>query len=102
MKFVSDLNRELLPLLNLLASINHLSIYVGTLAASPSEDQRVVSLDVSCVSLNGGLLQFNCDLGDECDSVRSPAELSRNFSTLPLPAQVLPGHAGIRTAKYSV
>lgn len=67
MKFESDLNRELLPLLNLLASINHLSIYVGTLAGSHPDDQQLVSLDVASVSLIDGLLQFDCDLGEEIE-----------------------------------
>jgi hypothetical protein len=29
-------------------------------------DQQLVSLDVASVSLIDGLLQFNCDLGEEC------------------------------------
>jgi hypothetical protein len=67
MRFAVDVNRELLPVLNMLASINHLSIYVGTLAGTRSDDQRLVSLDVASVSLIDGLLQFNCDLGEECE-----------------------------------
>jgi hypothetical protein len=68
MKFVDALNRELLPALNIPASINHLSIYVGSLADRSPEDWQLVALDVASASLNGGLLQFNCDLGNQCDA----------------------------------
>jgi hypothetical protein len=67
MRFVADVNREFLPVLNMLASINHVSIYVGTLADTSSDDQQLVSLDVASVSLIDGRLQFNCDLGEECE-----------------------------------
>jgi hypothetical protein len=56
MQLVADINRELLPTLNTLASINHLSIYVGSLAGTRSDDQQLVSLNVASVSLIDGLL----------------------------------------------
>jgi hypothetical protein len=67
MQLVADINRELLPTLNTLASINHLSIYVGSLAGTRSDDQQLVSLNVASVSLIDGLLQFNCVLGERCE-----------------------------------
>jgi hypothetical protein len=40
MQLVADVNRELLPTLNTLASINHLSIYVVALAGTHPNDQQ--------------------------------------------------------------